>query len=157
VSDHGRVEGIFLAAEAEGTPEPHQQVRAVAGHGLEGDRYFDGGGTFSKPDGPGRQATFIEAEAVEAAERDERIVIRPEQVRRNIVTRGVALNHLVGREFAVGDIRFRGIKLCEPCAHMEELSGVPGARKALVHRGGLRAEILDDGVIRVGDDIRTNL
>jgi MOSC domain-containing protein YiiM len=68
------------------------------------------------------------------------------------VTRGVPLNHLVGREFTVGGVRLRGIKLCEPCAHMESLSR-PGARKALLHRGGLRAQILESGTIRAGDPI----
>jgi len=72
-------------------------------------------------------------------------------IRRNLVTRGVALNHLVGREFRVGAARLKGIRLGEPCDHMEALSGVPGIRKALVHRGGLRAEILEGGLVRVGD------
>jgi MOSC domain-containing protein YiiM len=152
-----RVEAIFLAPTAGGDPRPTESVRAVAGKGLEGDRYFLGAGTYShtKPWRPDRQATFIEAEAIEAAARDEGVEIEPWQARRNIVTRGVALLHLVGREFTVGGVRFRGIRLAEPCAHMERLAGVPWARKALIHRGGLRAEILDDGVIRRGDAIRS--
>jgi MOSC domain-containing protein YiiM len=153
-AEPARVEGIFLAARAKADPEPHQEVRAVPGRGLEGDRYFRKAGTYSRTAGAGREATFIEAEAVEAAARDEDIEIAPERVRRNIVTRGVALNHLVGREFRVGTVRFRGVRLCEPCMHMERLSGVQGARKALIHRGGLRAEILDEGIIRVGDEVR---
>ena len=153
----GRVEAIYLVPVAEGSPEPRREVRAVPGRGLEGDRYFLGKGTYSTPPRPDRQATFVESEAVEAAGRDEGIEIRAHQTRRNIVTRGVALNHLVGREFTVGAVRFRGLKLCEPCRHMERLSGVEGARRALVHRGGLRAEILDEGVIRVGDEIHTEV
>lgn len=125
----------------------------MPGRGLEGDRYFRGEGTYSKKGGPDREATFIELEAIRAAERDEGVAIPPERTRRNLLTEGVALNHLVGREFRVGGVRFRGLRLCEPCAHMERLSGVPGARRALVHRGGLRAEILDEGVIRVGDAV----
>ena len=155
MAEAARVEAIFLAAAAEGRPEAREEVRAVPGRGLEGDRYFLGAGTYSGVPRPDRQATFVESEAVEAAARDEGVELRPEQTRRNIVTRGVALNHLVGREFTVGGVRFRGLRLCEPCRHMERLAGVEGARKALVHRGGLRAEILDEGVIRVGDPIRT--
>ncbi len=151
----GIVKAIFLGAEREAPLESRAEVRAVPGRGLEGDRYFAKTGTYSKTDGPDREVTFIESEAIAAAERDEDLTIRPELTRRNILTEGVALNHLVGREFRVGDLRFLGIRLCEPCRHMEELSGVPGARKALVHRGGLRAQVLDEGVLRVGDEVRT--
>ena len=152
----GRLEAIVLTPKAGADPEAHESVRAVPGKGLEGDRYFLGAGTYShrKPWRPDRQATFIEAEAIEAAVRDDGVEIRPAQARRNLVTRGVALLHLVGREFTVGDVRFRGIRLAEPCAHMEKLAGVPGARKALIHRGGLRAEILGEGEIKVGDEVR---
>jgi len=152
----GRVAGIFIAAEKEGPLEPRDEAKAVPGRGLEGDRYFAKAGTYSKTDGPHREVTFIESEAIAAAERDEKITIRPELTRRNILTEGVALNHLVGREFRVGELRFRGIRLCEPCRHMESLSGVAGARKALVHRGGLRAQVLDEGLLRVGDEVRTD-
>jgi MOSC domain-containing protein YiiM len=150
----GRLVGIFLAPTAEGPVEPQDAVRAVPGRGLEGDRYYLASGTYSGKDGPDREVTLIEAEAVEAARRDEGIDIRPEQTRRNLVTRGVALNHLVDQEFSVGEVRLRGIRLCEPCLHMERLSGVVGARKALVHRGGLRAQILVEGVIRAGDQVQ---
>ena len=125
---------------------------AVAGKGLEGDRYFRKTGTYSKKDGPDRQVTLVEAEAVEAAPHDYDLPLESRLTRRNLVTKGVALNHLVGREFTVGEVRLRGVRLCEPCGHMEKLS-VPGAREALVHRGGLRAEILSGGVVRVGDPI----
>ena len=151
----GTVKAIFVAAEREAPLEARDEVRAVPGRGLEGDRYFAKAGTYSTSDGPHREVTFIESEAIAAAERDEDLRIRPELTRRNILTEGVALNHLVGREFRVGALRFQGIRLCEPCRHMEALSGVPGARKALVHRGGLRAQILDEGVLRVGDEVRT--
>jgi MOSC domain-containing protein YiiM len=77
----------------------------------------------------------------------------PGATRRNIVTRGVPLKHLVGQQFRVGDVTLRGLRLCEPCAHLERLSH-PGVREALIHRGGLRAQILTDGTIRVGDSIR---
>jgi MOSC domain-containing protein YiiM len=152
----GNVLAIFTAAKAGEPLVSRDEVRAVPGRGLDGDRYFSKAGTYSAKDGPDREVTFIEREAIDAAERDEGVVIPPEGTRRNILTRGVALNHLVGREFSVGDVRFLGIRLSEPCAHMEKLSGVPGARKVLIHRGGLRAQILNEGVLRVGDPIDTS-
>jgi len=129
-----------------------EEVRAVAGKGLEGDRYHRKTGTYSAKDGPDRQVTLIEWEAVEALEREYGIGMDPGETRRNIVTKDVSLNHLVGLEFMVGVARMRGIRLAEPCGHMEEVSGKK-ARAGLVHRGGLRAEILVGGVIRVGDEI----
>jgi MOSC domain-containing protein YiiM len=150
----GSVVAVFLAAEAGGVPIEAPEAKAVAGRGLEGDRYFAGAGTFVKGGviEPRQQVTLIESEAIEAAGRDEGVSLGLGEPRRNVVTQGVALNHLVGREFSVGDVRLRGIKLCEPCAHMESLSR-PGARQALLHRGGLRAEILESGTIRAGDPI----
>ena len=124
-------------------------VTAHAGRGLEGDRYFAGTGKFKKAE-PKRQATLIEAEALEAVTRDYGIATGPLDTRRNIVTRGIALNHLVGKTFKVGEATLRGIKLCEPCKHMEKLAGKP-IREPLKHRGGLNAEIVDSGMIRVGD------
>jgi MOSC domain-containing protein YiiM len=97
---------------------------------------------------------LIEREAIEGAARSYDVKLADGDPRRNIVTTGVALNHLVDKEFSVGEVRCRGVKLCEPCGYMESLT-TPGAREALIHRGGLRAEIIEDGVIRVGDDIIT--
>lgn len=131
---------------------PLQEVEAVAGRGLEGDRYFEAKGTYSPTPGTGRQITLIEQEAVDAAAHDYGISLEPGQSRRNIVTVGVALNHLVGKEFLVGRVRLRGMRLCEPCAHLASLSK-RGVVKALTHRGGLRADILTGGVIRVGDPV----
>ena len=128
-----------------------EQVQAVAAKGLEGDRYFLGLGTFWKPK-PDYEVTLIEIEALEALERDYGVALLPAETRRNIVTRGVALNHLVGREFQVGEAILRGLRLCEPCAHLERLTQrnvIPG----LIHRGGLRAQILIGGTIKVGDRV----
>jgi MOSC domain-containing protein YiiM len=110
-------------------------------------------GTFSKKDRPGRQVTLVEAEALEAAARDYGVALPPGATRRNLTTEGIALNHLVGRTFRVGQATLRGIQLCEPCGHMERLAERPGARDALVHRGGLNAEVVESGAIRVGDEI----
>lgn len=131
------------------------QVEAVAGKGLVGDRYAQMAGTFSKAGHAEQQVTLIEIEAVEAARRDYGLDYHPIDSRRNILTRGVAVNHLVGREFTIGPVRLRGVKLAEPCRHMEKLCGKEGARKALIHRGGLRAEVLEGGIIRLGDPVRS--
>jgi len=151
----GSVVAVFLAAEGGGVPQETPEVQAVAGRGLQGDRYFAGVGTFDTPahaNEPNRHVTLIEAEAIDAARRDYDVALGLGEHRRNIVTRNVPLNHLVDREFTIGEVRLRGVKLCEPCAHMEGLSK-PGARRALTHRGGLRAEILESGTIRAGDPI----
>lgn len=127
-------------------------VRAVAGRGLEGDRYHEKLGTYSNNPGSGREVTLIESEAIEALKREYNVEVTAALARRNIVTRGVALNHLVERVFAVGAVILRGTRLCEPCVHLEGLSR-PGTVRGLIHRGGLRAEIVRGGVIRIGDAI----
>jgi hypothetical protein len=151
----GSVVAVFLAAEGGGEPVETPEVNAVAGRGLQGDRYFAGTGTFMKdgaPIEPRQEVTFIESEAIEAAAQDYDVALGLGESRRNVVTRGVPLNHLVGREFTVGDVRLRGLKLCEPCAYLESKT-MAGVRKAFAHRGGLRAQILESGTIRPGDPI----
>ncbi len=148
----GKVIAIHVASAAGTRMEPLESVRAVAGRGLEGDRYFRRTGTYSSKEGPDRQITLIETEALEALERDYAMTLDASETRRNVATRDVALNHLVGRTFRVGEVTVRGLRLCEPCSHMERLCG-QRVRPGLVHRGGLRAEIVTDGVIRVGDPI----
>ena len=129
-------------------------VRALAGKGLEGDRYANGVGTFSGQVGSGREVTLIEVEAITSLAREYDVEIDPADSRRNLVTQDLPLNHLVGREFKVGDVTLRGSRLCEPCGHLETLTR-PGVRRGLVHRGGLRAEIVDGGMIRTGDGVTT--
>jgi MOSC domain len=145
----GVVAAIYVGAEALQSMTAVPEVRAQAGCGLEGDRYFREAGTFSEKS-PANQLTLIEEEALEAAARDYDLAITAQETRRNVLTCGIALNHLVGREFRIGEVRIRGLKLCEPCGHLQKLSG-KDVMKALRHRGGLRAEILTDGLIRVGD------
>jgi len=128
------------------------RARAVAGGGLAGDRFFQGAGGTSKQKGADREVTLIEAEAIEAVGREGKVTLDAEESRRNIVTRGVALNHLVGREFRVGTASLRGIRLCEPCKHLESVTR-PGVLMALLHRGGLRAQVLEGGEVRVGDPV----
>ena len=150
----GKVVSIHIAAVAAAPMKTVAQAKAVAGRGLEGDRYAAKLGTYSNDPGSGREVTLIESEALEALERDYQIKLAPGQARRNLATRGVPLNHLVGKEFRIGAVILRGTRLCDPCAHMEKLT-VKGALRGLLHRGGLRAEIIRSGVIRIGDSIDT--
>lgn len=148
----GTVEAIHVAPDA-GTPmEPLESVEAVAGRGLRGDRYFAEEGTFSGRAGGGREITLVEAEAVEAIEREAGVTLGFDEHRRNVTTRDAALNHLVGERFRVGDAVCEGVRLCEPCSHLESLTA-EGVLDALVHRGGLRADVREGGRIRVGDAI----
>jgi MOSC domain-containing protein YiiM len=146
------VVAIFIGPDPGGPMRPAGAVRAVPGKGLEGDRYWQGGPGEPRKRGPDREVTLIEAEAIEALARDEGVAFDPSESRRNLVTRGVALNHLVGREFRVGAARLKGLRLCEPCSHLEEMTR-EGVRLGLLHRGGLRAQVLDEGVVRVGDAV----
>ena len=146
---NGTVESIHIASTAEGPPQTLAHVVAIPGAGLKGDRYALKLGTFYKP-APDHELTLIEAEAIEALRRDYQVELAVGEARRNIVTRNVPLNHLVGREFAIGEVRIRGIRLCEPCDHLQKVTGKP-VIKGLLHRGGLRAQILTQGTIRVGD------
>jgi MOSC domain-containing protein YiiM len=141
----GRVAAILTAREAEGSPTQVEIADAVAGRGLEGDRYYDGRGTFSGP-GRGYQLTLVEAEVLDSIE------LPWAQARRNIVTRGIALNGLVGHQFTIGDVECVGRRLAEPCSHLERLAR-PGLLRPLVHRAGLRADILKGGPISTGDPI----
>ena len=148
----GLVVSLHIAPTAAAPIQNRDRVEAVAGRGFEDDRYFAGVGTFSREPGSGRHVTLIEAEALEALKRDYGIAIAPGDSRRNVVTSNLSLNHLVDREFLIGHVRLRGTRLCEPCAHLEQLTE-RGALRGLIHRGGLRAEILSGGTIHVGDPI----
>jgi MOSC domain-containing protein YiiM len=149
----GVVISMHVAATGAAPMRATTSARAVPGQGLEGDRYFSKLGTYSNEPGSGRELTLIEIEAVEALKRDYRIELDAGRVRRNIVTRGIPLNHLVAKEFKIGDVVLRGTRLCEPCAHLEKLTS-QGVMRGMIHRGGLRAEIVTDGTLRVGDAIQ---
>jgi len=159
----GSVVSIHIAPAASAPMVTLAEVRAVPGRGLEGDRYFLGTGHYSpRPSAGGREVTLIELEAVEALEHGilnaagERLGIKltAAETRRNIATSGVPLNHLVDRTFWVGGVRVRGTRLSEPCTYLEDLVARPRPMSGLLHRGGLRAQILTDGVIHVGDVVR---
>lgn len=148
----GTVVSIHMGAAHGARPVTVPEARAVAGRGLEGDRFFRPPGASARASGDDREVTLIEIEAVEALNRDWDLDLEPGEARRNIVTRGVPLNPLVGRVFRVGEVALRGLRLCDPCSHLAKLTRkevLPG----LAHRGGLRAQILSDGVIRVGDPV----
>lgn len=148
----GRVEGIFTAPAAGAPMVALERARVVAGRGLEGDRYFDGRGYYSQvPPLTGRRLTLIEAESLEALEHETGIALAPNECRRNLVTRGVRLDALIGTRFRVGVIECYGERLCPPCGYIEELTGKPGLNRGLTNRGGIRAEILLDGEISIGD------
>ncbi|HEU4558112.1 MAG TPA: MOSC domain-containing protein [Longimicrobium sp.] len=146
---HGTVEQILLAGPKGTLRTPVDRTIAVAGMGLEGDRYFG-----QKPGryAADRQVTLIEAEAVEAV-RAGGVPLTAADARRNVVTRGVRLNELVGRTFRIGDAVLRGVELCHPCGHLAKLT-YRGVTRDLKMRGGLRAEVLRGGGIRVGDALR---
>jgi hypothetical protein len=141
----GRVAAILVAGEAEQPLVRVDAVSAVEGRGLEGDRYHAGRGTFSKP-GRGYQLTLVDGDVLDE------IGLSWEDGRRNIVTQGIDLNALVGRRFTVGAVECVGRRLAEPCSHLERLSG-PGILRPLVHRAGLRADILRGGRIELGDRV----
>lgn len=151
----GVVERLAVAPRAEAPMQLVSQARAYAGRGLEGDRYASRAGTFSPRGGhrPGYDLTLIAAEMVEElTEHDAALDFA--STRRNVLTRGVDVNALVGRDFTIGDVHCRGLRLAEPCAHLERLHG-PGLLRPLIHRGGLRVDILDDGFIARGSRIST--
>ncbi len=143
-----RVTAIYVSSEATVLPYLVNEVEAHAHRGLVGDRYGEGRGTFtgSEPKGPGRELTLIENEVIEQLQLD------AAELRRNIVTQGVRLNDLAGKRFRIGEVLIEGIRLCPPCAHLDKLTG-KSLLQPLANRGGLRANILSDGVIRVGDAI----
>lgn len=141
----GSVVGLLVAPAAEARLVRVDSAVALAGRGLEGDRYADGRGTFSGP-GHGYQLTLVESEALDD------VGLSWEDARRNVVTHGVDLNALVGRRFLVGRVECVGRRLAEPCAHLERLTR-PGLLRPLVHRAGLRADILAGGTIAQGDEV----
>jgi hypothetical protein len=141
----GRVEAIFTAPDAESPLVRVQAANAVPGRGLEGDRYYDGRGTFSGP-GRGYELTLVEAEVLDS------IDLPWEQGRRNLVTRGISLNALVGHHFTIGAVECVARRLAEPCSHLERLTR-PGLLRPLVHRAGLRADVVRGGSITTGDQV----
>jgi MOSC domain-containing protein YiiM len=136
----GSVEAIHITAVESELPHPVDEVE-VTDDGMVGDRY-------SKA----RNITLIEAEALEGLLADTGIELSPAAVRRQVLTRGIRLNDLVGVRFRVGDVECVGEEWCEPCDHLQGLTE-PGVLRGLVHRAGLRADVVQAGRIAVGDEV----
>jgi MOSC domain-containing protein YiiM len=156
----GQLVSIHIAAGAGAPMRSLASIEAIQGRGLCGDRYFAGNGHWSSSPGVSRDVTLIELESIEALGREGKPPLDAASLaefarsglRRNLVTRGVPLNHLVGVEFQVGEVRLRGTRLCEPCHYLESITGKT-LFQALVHRAGLRCDLLTSGTLRVGDRI----
>jgi MOSC domain-containing protein YiiM len=148
----GRLVGIYTASDAAKPMEASTERRAIEGVGLDGDRYAAQIGTYSDRPGPHRQVTLIEREVITSVNDESGVELAENETRRNLVTEGVPLLHLMGRTFRVGEVVFRGIKPAPPCAHLEKLTR-PGVRAALQNRGGLHAEVVHGGTLRIGDEI----
>lgn len=149
----GRLLSIHITGEASAPMQPLAEARLVEGHGIEGDRYATGRGTYSHKPHQDRQCTLIEVETLEALARDHGLALAPEESRRNLTVRGVPLNHLVGREFRVGEVVLFGGRLNVPCQYLDDLLGRP-LFKPLMNRSGLNCRIVRGGTIRPGDAIR---
>lgn len=150
----GTLVAIYVAPEAGAPMQSVATVRAVAGRGLEGDRYFHAQGAFSRWPGPHREVSLIAEEGLAAMAEATGVTLPPAQSRRNLLTRGVALEDFLEQEFFVGRVRLRGIRRCQPCKYLARLTETPEVLPGLVNRGGIRARILDGGTVRVGDRIR---
>ena len=149
---HGTLVGIYTASAAGEPMVAHTSIDAVRGSGLEGDRYATGRGQFSGRPGTGREVTLIEREVIATVNGLDDVTLAEHEARRNLVTEGVPLHHLVGRTFRVGAVVLRGCRLAEPCAYLAGLTQA-GVSRALIHRGGLRAEIVEGGELHLGDPI----
>ena len=152
----GSVVALFMVDRMSAPMKQVEQFHALAGRGIEGDRYFLGTGTYSKKPEPGRQVTLIESEVLESLKDRFGITVKPEESRRNVLTRGIEINDLVGTEFFVGTVRLRAHRITQPCLYLEKLLDQPGLYKELWDKGGISCEILSDGVIKEGDIIRTS-
>lgn len=146
----GKVNGIFIASNFGDDTISVEQVTLIPGKGIEGDRYF---GKLAKPGQekkPGRELTLIQSEVLQLIREQAGIDITPAETRRNILTKGISLNDLVGQDFSIGEVQLHGVRLCEPCQYLADRTD-PRLLTALVHRGGLRADILTAGTIHVND------
>jgi MOSC domain-containing protein YiiM len=136
----GVVEAIYFGAVDEGPLDAAERVQVKTGGGIEGDRYGD------------KDLTLFEAEAIEGLKADTGIDLKPSEIRRNVMTRGVALNDLLGHRIRVGEVEAVVTELCHPCSHLQKLTQ-PGVLRGLVNRGGLNADVVAGGAIRVGDQV----
>jgi MOSC domain-containing protein YiiM len=153
----GSAIALFVVDRMSAPMKKVEQVNALAGKGLEGDRYLLGTGTYSKKPQPGRQVTLIKSEMLELLKDKFDITVKPEESRRNVLTKGVEINDLIGTEFYVGTVRLRAHRITQPCLYLEKLLDQPGLYNELWDNGGISCEILTDGIIKEGDIITSSL
>jgi len=151
--ESGKVVSLFIVDRSAEPMKKVDQLAALAGRGIEGDRYLLGTGTYSKKPEPGRQVTLIQSEVLTSLNKKFNITVKPDESRRNVLTEGIEINHLIGKEFLVGTVRLRAHRLTRPRKYLENLLGQPGLYKELWDHGGISCEILTDGVIKEGDII----
>jgi MOSC domain-containing protein YiiM len=157
LGEMARIEAICIAPEGSTAMQTLNEVEAIAGVGLSGDRYAKGTGFYSRrPTDPGaREVTLIEAETLDAL-RASGIELSATQHRRNLTVRGVRLPDLLGQRFTIGEVMLEGVKDCPPCVHLERLTDKQ-LLAALETSGGLRARIVVGGTIRVGDPVTSSV
>lgn len=149
----GSVVALYVVDRMSAPMKKVEQLNALAGRGIEGDRYYLGTGTYSKKPEPGRQITLIKSEILEWLKDNFEITVMPEESRRNVLTRGIEINGLIGTEFSVGPVLLRAHRITQPCPYLEKLLDRPGLYEALWDNGGISCEILRDGIIKEGDVI----
>lgn len=150
----GRIEHLFLTGSMSQPMVAQPALTAIAGKGIDGDRYTLAKGTYSKKPEPGRQITLVEGEVLDWLKSEHGLTVRPEDCRRNVVTYGIDLNPLVGREVMVGPVRVLVHRLCQPCRYIEKLLNQPGLYERWWDKGGLRCEIIEGGTISIGDSVK---
>lgn len=149
---NGRLEHIHVTESRGGAMRALAEAQAVAGRGIEGDRYFREAGTYSVKPGPDRQLTLIETEVLDALARDHAVALAPNEHRRNLTVSGAPLGHLVGRRFRVGTVMLEGVRLNQPCKWLERLTGKP-VYMPLLNRSGLNCRVIEGGTLRPGDPV----
>ena len=149
----GSVVALFTVDRREAPMKQSEQINAIAGKGIEGDRYLLETGTYSKKPEPGRQVTLIQSEVLDSLKTKFDITVKPEESRRNVLTKGIEINDLIGTEFFVGPVRLKAHRLTRPCLYLENLLSQPGLYNELWENGGISCEILSGGVIKEGDVI----
>jgi MOSC domain-containing protein YiiM len=150
----GHVEAICIAPAAEAPMSALSEVEALAGVGLNGDRYARGVGYYSpRPTDPGaREVTMLEGEVLDWLAAEHGVVLSPTEHRRNLTTRGVRLEPLIGKRFAVGDVVLEGVRDCPPCEHLEQVTA-KRVMRLLLDRAGIRARVVRGGTMRIGDAV----
>lgn len=146
----GEIVSVHVGPAAGAAMTSPDEIELIAGRGVRGDRYCEGVGHFSHIEAPRRQLTLFESEVLETIRRDHNVELEARECRMNVVTKGVPLSQLVGVEFVLGNARVRGLQINEPCARLNEVTG-KRVIKALIHRCGLFAEVLEGGIVRPGD------